>query len=84
MSAKLKIPAFIAPAGAGSGTLATHLLAQPLASERLLDSFFLAGFQVERVFLDILDDIFLLHFALESTQRAFERLAIIENHFRQS
>jgi hypothetical protein len=36
------------------------------------------------MFLDILDDIFLLHFALETAERAFDRLAVLHFHFSQA
>jgi hypothetical protein len=36
------------------------------------------------MFLDILDDIFLLHFALETAERALDRLAVLHLHFSQA
>jgi hypothetical protein len=36
------------------------------------------------VFLDVFDDVFLLHFALEAPQRALDRLAILNLDFRQA
>jgi hypothetical protein len=41
-------------------------LTSSLASERSLDALFLAGLQVEGVALDLLDNVFLLHLALEA------------------
>ena len=31
--------------------------------------------------LDVLDDVFLLHFALETSQRALDRLALLDLYF---
>ena len=45
-----------------------RFLASSLASERSLDTLFLAGLQVEGVALDLLDNVFLLHLALEAAQ----------------
>ena len=36
------------------------------------------------MFLNFLDDIFLLDFALETAQGVFQRLAFLESYFRQS
>ena len=44
----------------------TCFLARPLASQRGLHALFLAGLQVKGVALDLLDDVFLLHLALEA------------------
>ena len=41
------------------------------ARQRFLGTLFLAGFQVEGVALDLLDDVFLLHLALETPQGVF-------------
>ena len=46
----------------------TRFLASPLASESGLDTLFLAGFQVEGVALNLLDNVFLLYLALETAQ----------------
>jgi hypothetical protein len=46
--------------------LFANLFAGPLASKRGLHALFLTGFQVKGVTLDFLDDVFLLHFALET------------------
>jgi hypothetical protein len=37
--------------------------------------------QVERVLLDVLDDVFLLHLPLETAERALDRLAILDFDF---
>ena len=44
----------------------TCFLARPLASQRGLHTLFLAGLQVKGVALDLLDNVFLLHLALEA------------------
>ena len=43
-----------------------RFLARSLASQRGLHTLFLAGLQVEGVALDLLDNVFLLHLALET------------------
>ena len=43
-----------------------RFLASSLASKSRLDTLFLAGLQVEGVALDLLDNVFLLHLALEA------------------
>jgi hypothetical protein len=43
----------------------------------------LAGFHVEAVLLYFLDDVFLLHFALETAQCVFQRLTLLDNDFCQ-
>ncbi len=61
--------------------LAALLLARTLTRERLLGASTIAGLQIERMLLDILDDIFLLHFAFEATKRAFDRFAFLNLDF---
>jgi hypothetical protein len=63
-----------APGGSGSLLLIRPalvlflacLLARALASQRGFDALLLARFEVEGVSLDLLDDVFLLHLALET------------------
>src|SRR6187401_2413460 len=57
-----------------------HLLAIALPGERLLCSTLVTRLQVEGVLLDVLDDVFLLHLALETPQRAFDRLTFLQFH----
>ena len=64
--------------------LATLLLARALARQRLLGAAPIAWLQVERMLLDILDDIFLLHLPLEAAKRALDRLAFLNLDFSQS
>ncbi len=63
--------------------LASLLLTRTLARQRLLGAATVAWLQVERMLLDILDDIFLLHLPLEATKRALDRLAFLNFHFSQ-
>ena len=65
-------------------TYAAHLFSQPLTRQGLFNPFLFAGLKVERVFLYILNDIFLLDFALEAPESAFKGFAFIQNDFRQS
>jgi hypothetical protein len=52
--------------------LAALLLARTFARERLLGAAPITWLQVERVLLDILDDIFLLNLSLETPKRALD------------
>jgi hypothetical protein len=49
--------------------VAPLLLAGAFASEGLLGAAFVAGLEVERVLLDVLDDVFLLDLPLEPAER---------------
>ena len=60
---------------------ATGLLAVALARQGLLRSTLVTRLQVERVLLDVLDDVFLLHLPLEATESALDRLALLNLHF---
>ena len=62
----------------------TNFFPAPFSSQRLLDALLLARFQVEGVFLDFLDDVFLLDLSLETPQGIFDRLTILNSNFRQS
>ena len=57
------------------------LLAQTLPRKRFLGPAFLAGFHVEAVLLDFLDDVFLLHLALKTPQGIFQLLTLLNNDF---
>jgi hypothetical protein len=63
---------------------ASLLLARPLAGECLLRTALVAGLEIERVLLDVLDDVFLLDLPLEAAKRAFDRLAFLDFDFGQS
>ena len=57
------------------------LLAQPLARQCLLRATLLTRLHVITVLFDFLDDVFLLHFALEPAQRIFQRLTFLNADF---
>ena len=57
------------------------LLAAPLPGERLLGATLVTRLQIERMLLDILDDIFLLNLTLETAEGAFDRFAVLHFHF---
>ena len=57
------------------------LLAQSLPRKRFFGPALLAGFHVETVLLDFLDDIFLLHLALKTAQCIFQRFILLDNYF---
>src|SRR5438552_16881836 len=59
------------------------LLASAFTRQRFLYALFLARLQVQRVTLNLLDNIFLLHFALEMAQRTLEGLTLLNSDFRQ-
>ena len=62
----------------------TNFFPAPFSSQRLFDALLLARFQVEGVFLDFLDDVFLLDLSLETAQSIFDRFTILNSNFRQS
>src|ERR1700688_3748433 len=55
------------------------LLAQSLPRKGFFGPALLAGFHVEAMFLDFLNDVFLLHLALETAQGIFQRLAFLND-----
>lgn len=62
---------------------ARAFFAVTFARQRFFRPALFTRFQVERVPLDLFDDIFLLHFAFETAQSAFQRLAFLQMHFCQ-
>ena len=58
-----------------------ELLAVTLSRQRLLGSALVTRLQVERVLLDVLDDVFLLNLALEAAESALDRLALLNLDF---
>jgi hypothetical protein len=64
--------------------LATLLLPRTLSRKRLLGAAPIARFQIERMLLDIFDDIFLLNLPFEPAERAFDRLAFLNLDFSQA
>jgi hypothetical protein len=61
-----------------------NFLTSALTSESGFHAFFLAGFQVKGVALDLFNNVFLLHFALETAQRIFEGFTLLQSNFRQT
>ncbi len=62
--------------GAGVAVFA-NFFSCPLARQSLLNAAFFAWFQIERMALDFLNDVFRLNLALEPAQRVFQRLAFL-------
>jgi hypothetical protein len=56
---------------------ATHFLTAAFPSQCLLDAFLFSGLQVERMFLDVLDNVFLHHLAFKPAQCIFNGLTFI-------
>ena len=56
----------------------------PFACKRLLDTQFLARLQIEGVPLDLFDDVFLLHLALEASEGVFQGFTVLESYFSQT
>jgi hypothetical protein len=64
--------------------LLANLLTGPFASQRSFHALFLAGLQVKGVALNLFNNVFLLHFALETAQSVFEGLTLLQSNFRQT
>jgi hypothetical protein len=60
------------------------LFSAAFTSEGLFRPALVTRFQIERVLLDILDDIFLLHLPLETAQGAFDGFAFLDFYFSQA
>ncbi len=58
-----------------------HLLSAAFPRERLLRTPLVAWLQIEGVFLDVLDDVFLLYLSLESAKGTLNRLTILNSDF---
>ena len=65
------------------GLFLAGLLAVAFARQRLLHAHLLAWLHVIRVPLDLFDDVFLLHLALEAAQCIFQRFAFLNLDFCQ-
>jgi hypothetical protein len=65
------------------GLFLASLLAVALAGQSLLHTHLLAGLHVIRMPLDLFDDVFLLHLALEAAQCIFKRFAFLNLNFCQ-
>ena len=60
------------------------LFAAPLASQCLLQAHLFTRLQIKGVALDLFNDVFRLHLALESAERIFQRLAFLNSNFSQT
>jgi len=58
--------------------------AAALTRQRFLDTFLFARLQVKGVTLNLLDDVFLLHFTLEAAKSIFEGFSLLDSDFRQT
>ena len=63
--------------------LLTDLLAIAFASERFFHSFLLTWFQIKRVTLDFLDNVFGLHLALKASQGILKGFAFLYSNLCQ-
>src|SRR5947209_6651320 len=72
---------FLWPAKIGLLRFAPHFLAQSLPRKRFFRPALFAGFHVKAMLFYFLDDVFLLHFALETAQRIFQGLTLLDNNF---
>ena len=59
------------------------LLPISLAGKSCLDPFFFSRLQVERMPLDLFNDVFLLHFPFEAPEGVFQCFALLESDFCQ-
>jgi hypothetical protein len=57
--------------------LPATLLPVPLAGKRCLNPLFLARLQIERMPLDLFNDVFLLHFSFEAAEGVFQRFPLL-------
>src|SRR5437899_1945114 len=64
--------------------LSSHLLAFELLSQLTFDAFLFSGLHVVGVFLDFLDNAFLLNLSLEAPKGALNGLTFEHPNFRQS
>ena len=63
---------------------AALLLARTFAREGLLGPAFVSGLQIKGVFLDVLDDVFLLNLPFETAQGALNGFAFLNLYFCQA
>jgi hypothetical protein len=59
------------------------LLSVPLSGESRFHSHLFARLQIERMPLDLFNDVFLLHLALEATEGVFQRFPLLQPYFSQ-
>ena len=63
--------------------LFTGLFSATFSGQSFFYTFLFTGLQVKGVAFDFLDDVFLLHLALEAAQGIFQRLTFLDSYFRQ-
>ena len=61
-----------------------NFLTSALASKRGFHAFLLTGLQVKGVALDLLNNVLLLHFTLETAQGVLEGFTLLQSNFRQT
>ena len=61
----------------------TRFFPAALACQSFFYTLLLAGLQIKRVALNLLNDVFLLHLAFEAAQCIFQRLALLQSNFSQ-
>jgi len=61
-----------------------NFLTGALASERGFHAFLFTRFEVKGVALDLFNNVFLLHFALETAQSVLEGFTLLQSNFRQT
>jgi hypothetical protein len=54
-----------------------------LPGQSCLDALLFSGLEIERMPLDLFNDVFLLHFSLKAPERIFQCLAVLKSYFRQ-
>ena len=64
--------------------VASPLFTVAFARQRFLGTLLFTRFQVERMPLDFLDDVFSLHLALKAPERALQGFSILDVYFSQS
>jgi len=64
--------------------LLANFLTSALASERGFHAFLFTGFEVKGVALNLLNNVLLLHFALEAAQSILEGFTLLQSNFRQT
>src|ERR1700733_4138586 len=56
----------------------------PFTRQSLLDPQFFARLQIERMALDLFDDVFLLHLPFEAPEGVFQGFTVLESYFSQN
>jgi hypothetical protein len=74
----------VAPCSRPLLCVASHFLAVTFSRKCLFGPALVSGLQIEGMFLDILDDILLLHLPFESSKSALDRFTILYLDFRHA